>query len=111
MNRKEEIAKKVEDTLESFSGVQQVEPAPFFYTRVRSRLEKSRNDIWERIGFFLTKPVIAVSAIMLVILLNLYVVFNHKTVQFNNTALIEQSQEEDYNAAVSVSLNYENQGQ
>ncbi|MBI1782474.1 MAG: hypothetical protein HYR66_14105 [Sphingobacteriales bacterium] len=110
MNRKEEIAKKVEEALESFAGVQQAEPAPFFYTRVRSQLEKNTLGWWESFGTFITRPVVAFASILLVVLLNAAVIYTQRSNSIQ-PAITEQVSEDDYSTVVAVSYNYENQGQ
>ncbi|RTL57337.1 MAG: hypothetical protein EKK37_14930 [Sphingobacteriales bacterium] len=111
MNRKEEIAKKVEETLEGFAGVQRAEPAPFFYTRVRSRLEKSAVGWWESFGTFITRPVVALTSILLVISLNAAVIYTQRYNSNIPLTKTDQVTEDDYSTVVSVSYNYENQGQ
>lgn len=111
MNRKEEIANKIEETLESFAGVQQAEPAPFFYTRVRSRLEKNALGWWESFGAFITRPVVAFTSILLVVLLNAAVIYTQRSNSGISITKTEQVTEDDYSAVVAVSYNYENQGQ
>jgi hypothetical protein len=111
MSRKEEITKKVEEALESFAGVQQAEPAPFFYTRVRSRLEKSTVGSWESFGAFITRPVVAFTSILLVILLNAAVIYTQRSNSTFSISKADQVTEDDYSAVVAVSYNYENQGQ
>lgn len=110
MNRKEELAKKVEEALESFAGVQQAEPAPFFYTRVQSRLERNTYGWWESFGAFITRPVVAFTSVLLVILLNAAVIYTQRSSSISSTKT-EQVSEDDYSSVVAISDNYENQGQ
>jgi hypothetical protein len=111
MNRKEEIQKKVEEALEGFAAVSPVEPAPFFYTRVRARLEKEMTlSWWDKIGVTLSRPVIAISALFLVVLINVSVVFFQQQKSSSKSAT-EQLAEDDYSSAIAVSFNYENSGQ
>ena len=75
MMKKNNIQQKIGDTLESLNGIQQVSPAPFFYTRLKARLEQAEKSIWESISSFISRPAIVFATICLVLLLNVTVLF------------------------------------
>lgn len=108
MKSSEELSQKVESVLNSFEAVEKAEPAPFFYTRVRARLEHSEKSIWENVVSFLTRPMVAVAAVLLVIIINLAVLYKTSSTVVNTTAGTEQLTDDDYNTGGIVAYNYEN---
>jgi hypothetical protein len=75
MMKKNNIQQRVEDAMESLDGIQQVAPAPFFYTRLKARLERAEKSVWETIGSFISRPAVVFATICLVLLLNVTVLF------------------------------------
>lgn len=72
MTRKPEIERKVEDALNSLEGIQRAEAQPWFFARVKARIERGRNQTtWEKAGTFLARPAVALAALCLVLTLNL----------------------------------------
>jgi|SRR6218665_30640 len=70
MDQKRTIDGKIERALESLDGVQRAIPQPWFYTRVKARLQREEKTVWETIGSFLSKPAIAMTALTAVLMLN-----------------------------------------
>lgn len=62
------------ETLESLDGIQRAEPAPWFFTRLQARLERSERNIWETAGRFLSRPVIAGVGLFIVLAVNIFFV-------------------------------------
>lgn len=82
----QEIQKKVEATLNAFDSIGSIESNPFFYTRVKSKLETASE---ESIVFYKLKRVIVHPAFIAVILvINIFSFFyyrNHHKWQKANT--------------------------
>jgi hypothetical protein len=76
MNRNTEIQKKVDDVMESLSGIERLEPADFFYTRVQGRLMNQRKNVWESLARTVTRPVFAFASISLIVLVNSFVILS-----------------------------------
>lgn len=76
MNRNTEIQRKVENVMESLSGIERQEPAPFFYTRVQARLMKQKKNFWESTARTITRPAFAFLSIALIVLVNSFVVLS-----------------------------------
>ena len=70
MRNKQKIQQKIEETLNSLDSIKQATANPFLFTRVKARLESEENGFWIRAFSFISKPAIAVSAIVIVILIN-----------------------------------------
>jgi hypothetical protein len=75
MQKGKHINKRVEETLDSLDGIKRASPQPFFYTRVRSLLEKAEKSFWEKTGFFLARPAIAIAIVFITLLINAFFVF------------------------------------
>ena len=64
-----------EDILNSLNGVHRAQPQPYFYTRLMAKLDKQRNG-WEQVAGFISKPVFAIAAIALFLIINVAILFN-----------------------------------
>ncbi|MEO7263900.1 MAG: hypothetical protein ABIW38_03260 [Ferruginibacter sp.] len=74
---KKQIEEKVEETLLSIEGMQRATPAPYLLTRINARKQEiatRENSIWFRLGIMLSRPVVAVSCLLLLLLLNTVVI-------------------------------------
>lgn len=72
MNRQEHITKQVDETLESLDGIRRATPAPFLFTRLEARLEELPVSVWDRAIQFITRPVVAIAAILVIVSLNTF---------------------------------------
>ena len=76
MKQKKEIEKRVEETLNSLDGIQRAEPQPWLFSRVKGRLMQEEKTVWETMGSFLSRPVIAIAGLCLILMLNGFLLFN-----------------------------------
>jgi hypothetical protein len=80
-----------DEYLQSLQGLQPAEPDPYFYTRLRARMEKAAAPS----GSFLLRPVLAVAALSIVLLVNTFTILQQKNSKqqpeepVGNTATIE----------------------
>lgn len=79
MTKIPDIQRKIEDALESLNGIQRAEPSPFFYTRLMARLEKGEKNVWETLSGVVSRPVVALSTLVLVLFFNALVLFKGTT--------------------------------
>jgi hypothetical protein len=77
MTQKNNMEKKVEQALNSLDGIQPATVQPFFYTRVRARLEQTRG-VWENVSSFISRPVTMLATVGVVIVLNLAVLYGNR---------------------------------
>jgi hypothetical protein len=70
-----ELETRVNAALSSLDSVQRATPKPYFYTRVRARLEEQSNP-WSKVARIMSQPVWAFSAAALFVTLNVLVAFN-----------------------------------
>ena len=67
---------QAEKALASLDGLQRASANPFLYTRIMARIERQQNK-WAKVAGFISRPVIALSATFLFVVINAWVVINH----------------------------------
>jgi hypothetical protein len=67
----------IEDVLSSVDGLQRVPSNPFLYTRIHARIREA-NSTWERTARFITKPAFAFAIILVILIINVWVAFQHQ---------------------------------
>lgn len=98
---------RIEVILNSLDGLQRAQPAPFFYTRLQARMTRAEKNVWEKITYFVSRPVIAFTMVSLVILINLAVLINQNGSSSSSTDQTYQSVYEDYTVASNDFYDYE----
>ena len=79
MNKQENINKLIEEALNSMDDAQRAEPRPFLLTRIHARMNKDTESIWEKAGWFISRPAVAFTGSCMIVLLNIMVVMYNKT--------------------------------
>lgn len=69
MKKKADIAAEVSATLDSLRGASRAMPGDFFFTRVQGRLQQPGSG-WGYLGNIIARPLIAVPALILILVLN-----------------------------------------
>jgi hypothetical protein len=109
MNRQSDFGKKADKALESLEGIQRAEPRPYFFTRVKARLERDEKNIWEVTGAFLARPAIAIAGLCLILAINVVILIKKDTSTTQGyTAQNTQLPEDENILAVSGAYDYEN---
>ena len=113
MDKRQQIEKLVEQTLDSLDGIRRAEPTPFLYTRVRARLEGDEKNAWEKMASILARPVVAFASLFVIIGINAFILFNDAsssgsvngtgTTASNGNAVVE-----DYFILAANNYDYEN---
>ena len=75
MKNKRQIEQEVEKTLDSLTGIQRATANPYLFTRIRQRMQKKDKSFWEMVSGVITRPAIAIAAILVIIVINLTVFF------------------------------------
>ena len=75
-SNKEDIDKKVVDTLSSLDDVERAEVSPFFYTRLKARMQKEEKGFWSL--FINPQFSMAVAGVFLLFCLNFYMMINYE---------------------------------
>lgn len=73
------IQTEVERTLDSLDGLKRAETAPFFYTRLMARLERSETSVWNQWMELLSKPAVSLGLLLIFLCMNGYLLFNRLT--------------------------------
>ena len=111
MNRQTDIDKRVNKALESLEGIQRAELSPYFFTRVKARLQRDEKSVWEITSVWLTRPRVAIAGLLLILSLNVFLLFKKDTTTVEPSAnYTSQNTEEEYvlAAATNTSYDYEN---
>ena len=101
--------KRIEKALESLDGIQRATPQPYFYTRLKARLDRKEKD-WSGITGFISRPAYALAMICVVLLVNTWAVMNssNESSQVNPIQVAnEQPLPDEYNVAVNTFYDYE----
>lgn len=89
MSRKKKIEQEVQKTLQCFDSAEKLEDNPFFYTRVKARIESSKKQTTKNLGQFgwsLLKP----AFLVLIVVLNIVTVTFYVTSKQSQTSDQEQ---------------------
>ena len=110
MDKRPDIEKRIEKTLESLDGMKRAEPQAFFFTRLMARLEKDQKSWWESTGAFLAKPVMVAVCLCLILVFNAFILFNQdsETEQNGTAAAIDNVSENEFIVASNSSFDFEN---
>jgi hypothetical protein len=93
-----------DDILNSFDKLQRAQVPPFFYTRLKARMEKGLEP--ETPSSWLLRPVYALSALIVVLAINAYVIFGKATSNDNNNTSMATTEGETMQSLASdFSLN------
>ncbi len=98
---------KIEEVLNILDGIKKAEPKPFFYTRVRARLEAAHFTFWDRISALISRPGIAFAGISLVLILNLFAIYSH-TMSVSNNDQTDVASTEEYSVVTNSFYDIEN---
>lgn len=102
MNNIKRIEDEVEKTLNSLDGIQRAAANPYLFTRVKSRLEKDEKSVWSSALAFISRPRVAVSAIVLTILINTAIFFEFGSEKPQTPQDEEQVFAGEYNLSVNT---------
>lgn len=109
MNKKENINKLVEDALESVEGIKRAEAKPFLLTRIRARMNKGTESVWERAGWFIARPAVAFAGLCLILLINtMVIVLNNPSGQASVAEQPTQGQTDEFSYTVATIYDFDN---
>src|SRR6185436_13760291 len=97
MNEQKHIREEVEKTLESLNGIQRAAANPYLFTRIKARLESEERGFWSRALTYISRPSVAVPAIVLTILINTAIFFDLKSDRVPPPQDEEQAFAREYN--------------
>ncbi len=80
MEKQSPLNSRVDEILGSLEGIQRATASPHLYTRIKGALT-GREPFWVMLGRFLSKPVIAYSLSILLVLVNIWFILLSPAVQ------------------------------
>ena len=109
MNRRENINKLIEESLNSMDDVKRAEPKPFLFTRINARMNKGTESVWEKAGWFITRPAVALAVVCLVLIINATAIFYNKAeTQVATTDVAVQNTADEFSYTVAGIYDSEN---
>jgi len=109
MNNKENINKLVEEALSSVDSIKRAEAKPFLLTRIHARMNKDYGSVWEKAGWFVTRPAVAFAGLCLIVLINVTVIFSNNS--FSQAMVAEQPAQtstDEFSYTVATIYDFEN---
>ena len=106
MKKQEQLNKLMEDAMNSIEGIEKASPAAFLLTRINARLEHPKQSVMERMIWFIGKPVVAVSGLCLLLLVNAAVILNQPD---KIPGLTEQVQNTPDEFSTTIATIYDNE--
>lgn len=99
MRLHDKIETKISDVLDSLDEIRRAEPALFLYTRLQVGINKSNpENFWERLSYFLKKPLVAGWAIAIILIINIAVIMANRSTYKDQTDNLNNSYaSEDFN--------------
>ncbi|MEP7106441.1 MAG: hypothetical protein ABI760_00635 [Ferruginibacter sp.] len=107
MNKIEQINKLIDEAIDSVDNIKRASPMPFLLTRINARLNKTNENVWEKMLLFIGRPAISIPALAMLIIINVLVIVFKGSDQFTTTT--EQSaQADEFSYTVSTIYDIEN---
>ncbi len=91
--------KNVEEILNSLDGMQPATPPPYLHTRVMAAIRENTGvqNTWSKILYFLTRPGVALAAVLLIVVLNVFAVYiNMNSNKVNAVTASQTVNKEDF---------------
>lgn len=76
---------KISTILNSLEGIERATPRPFFYTRLRARIDNA-TDMAERVLRIISRPAVGIAAVLLIIVINALAIYLGAPVSNNEGA-------------------------
>ena len=97
MSNIKRIQEEVEKTLNSLDGVQRAVANPYLFTRIRAAVRNDEKGFWGKALTFVSRPSVAVPAVVLTILVNTAILFEFKSDKVQTPQDEEQAFASEYN--------------
>jgi hypothetical protein len=109
MNNTDHINKLIEDALNSVDDIRRAEPKPFLLTRINARMNNGTASIWEKAGWFITRPAVAFTGLCFIILINVLVMVKTGSLNTNNTVdQVAVNSADEFSLTVATIYDFEN---
>lgn len=109
MNNKENINKLAEEALNSVDSINRAAAKPFLLTRIHARMNKGTASVWEKAGWFISRPVVAFAGLCLIILINAAVIVSkNSSTQTITTEQTAQASIDEFSYTVATIYDFDN---
>ena len=109
MNKNENINKLIEEALNSVDDVKRAAPRPFLLTRIHARMNRETGSVWEKYGWFITRPAVAFTGLCMILLINAIVIMSNKsTNDVTATDQVAQNPADEFSYTVATIYDNEN---
>lgn len=109
MNNKENINKLAEEALNTVDSITRATVKPFLLTRIHARMNKGKESVWEKAGWFISRPAIAFAGLCLVILINsVVIVSNNSSTQNAVAEQTAQTATDEFSYTVATIYDFDN---
>ena len=85
MHNKPDVEKLIDDALSSIDHVSQATAKPFLFTRLKARMDREHETVWEKAIRIIARPSVVVAGLCMIICINAMVIAynNTKTQKYN----------------------------
>lgn len=109
MNKEEHINKLIDEIMGSTDKIERAQPKPFLQTRINARLNRSNESFWEKAGWFIGRPSVAISGLALLFLINgLAIMLNRTEPVTASTEQLAQDNSDEFAYNVATIYDIEN---
>jgi len=109
MKNNNNIDKMVEEALNSVDSIKRAEARPYLLTRIYARMDKDTASIWEKAGWYVSRPALAFAGLCLVLLINaLVIVLNNPSAQATVSEQPAQLPTDEFSYTVATIYDFEN---
>jgi hypothetical protein len=106
------VQHKIDEALSSINALKKASPKPFLLTRVNAALNNGATEnIWSQIAYYLKQPAIAVTAILLVLMVNIFVISRLRTDKRGVGNISKKAGNINDDFAINVSVMYDTENQ
>ena len=109
MNKKEQFNQWIEEAVASAGNIKRASPMPFLLTRINARLDKAKVTVWNKAGWLIGRPSIAIPGLAILIFINVMaVVFTRPGPVPTPTEQSAQATGDEFNYEVAIIYDIEN---
>ncbi len=102
MRTKKQIQEEADRTLDSLDGIEKAIANPYLFTRVKASLQREEKSFWSKSFSFISRPAVAIVAIIMAIFINAAVFFESRSETAQTTQEGEQLFASEYNLTDST---------
>ena len=107
MDKRKNLDHLSEEAINSADAIQRATPAPFLFTRINARLNQAPESVWEKAGWFISRPAIAFAGLCLIIFINVFALTYHRSGNATNEQ-VSNSNADEYSYTVATIYDIEN---